>query len=236
MYDYNNNISHIYDCSKIDKTESPNVTLEKLSSTINGYSNLIKDFFYHIQYVDRDQIKKIYDDINKNKFSNKTVCCVDVRKATETFNEYNTGMLEFISEIIKNANLNSDTIEDSSSYNDSLNKACSKDKDFIISLFDDSKCEERNLSDALYNFEFMIDFIDVCKKMVANASSVINGIDYTHSDMCVSSELINRSVKLLYNSIVEFVYRAILNMATTYQKIIDSINTEEAPDVKLQLF
>jgi hypothetical protein len=164
------------------------------------------------------------------------VCCVDVRKATETFNEYNAGMLEFISEIIKNANLNSDTIEDSSSYNDSLNKACSKDKDFIISLFDDSKCEERNLSDALYNFEFMIDFIDVCKKMVANASSVINGIDYTHSDMCVSSELINRSVKLLYNSIVEFVYRAILNMATTYQKIIDSINSEEAPDVKLQLF
>lgn len=236
MYDYNNNINHIYGCSKIDKAESPNVTLEKLSSTINGYSKLIKDFFYHIQYVDRDQIKKIYDDINKNKFANKTVCCVDVRKATETFNEYNAGMLEFISEIIKNANLNSDNIEDSSSYNDSLNKACSKDKDFIISLFDDSKCEERNLSDALYNFEFMIDFIGVCKKMVANASSVINGIDYTHSDMCVSSELINKSVKLLYDSIVEFVYRAILNMATTYQKIINSINTEEVPDVKLRLF
>jgi hypothetical protein len=236
MYDYNKNINHIYDCSKIDKTESPNVTLKKLSSTIDGYSNLIKDFFYHNQYVDRDEIKKIYDDINKNKFSNKTVCCVDVRKATETYNEYNAGMLEFISEIIKNANLNSDTIEDSSSYNDSLNKACSKDKDFIISLFDDSECEERNLSDALYNFEFMIDFIDVCKKMVANASSVINGIDYTHSDMCVSSELINRSVKLLYDSIAEFVYRAILNMATTYQKIINSINTEEVPDVKLRLF
>ena len=236
MYDYNNNVAHVYDDSKFDKTESPNVTLDKLSSTVNSFINIIKEFLYHTQYVDRDQIKKIYEDINKNKFPNKTVCCVDVRKATETFIEYNAGMLEFISEIIKNANLNCDTIDDNSTYNDSLNKACTKDKDFIISLFDESKCEERNLGDALYNFEYIIDFINVSKTLVSNASSIINGIDNVHADMCVSSELINRSVKLLYNSIVEFIYRAILNMASTYQKILDSINTEEVPDVKLQLF
>lgn len=236
MKDYSEILTEIYnECQSCD-TSSPNVTINSLSSIITKLTCFINDFLYNSQYINRNQISYVYNVVRENKFPNKTVCCVDVRKATEIYGEYLSGMIEFVSDIVKNANLNCDNIEDSSVYDESLKKAYAKDKDFILSLFNDEKCEEKNLNDALYDFEYIIDFINVCKRFVDNASTVINGIDYNRSDMCISSDLIQRSVKLMYNSITEFAHTAIRNMIGTYEKILKSIETEDKPVVKLQLF
>jgi hypothetical protein len=213
---------------KCDESKTPAETFAIVTNFTSEFKKNISSFFLPMD--NSDKIRKIYSDIKENKFPNKTVCCIDIRNVTSIYTEYNTGMLEFISEIIKNANINCDNIDDNAFYNESLDKACAKDNEFIKSLFDDSKCEQRNLSDAMYNFEYLIDFTDVIDKLIASSRAIVNVID------TIDSELISRSIKLLCCSIMTFVYTAIKNMINTFGKVIDSINREEQPKVNFQLF
>ena len=59
----------------------------------------------------------------------KTVKCVNLEKTFEIFNEYNEGMFQFVSDIIESKTTTSEEIL--SDFNDSLNKAKTKDKTFI---------------------------------------------------------------------------------------------------------
>lgn len=207
---------------------SPVETLQVLKEVLSKFKSFIPDFFS--QHGASENIRYIYSVVRENKFPNATIVCIDTNHAASIYHEYNKGMLDFITEIITDANYNCDNIDKSGKLEASLKKAFSKDKEFIKSIFggENNIAEERSLPEALLNIEALIDFIYDIDDMIKKSTNVINCIE--NHNKC---ELINRSVYLLYKSITRYTYYMIKNIINIYGMIDDVVkNTNNEEPIK----
>jgi hypothetical protein len=222
--------SHEGDHVNSDRT--PKETLALLADELTNYKKFIPDFFSHNGAA--NNIKYIYAIVGKNENPDATITCIDTIRASDIYNEYNRGMVDFVTEVIADANYNCDNIDKHGKFRDSLERANTRDKEFIDSIFggEHNKAEEKSLSDALLNIEVLIDFIHRIDDTIKRATDVVNGVENPNS-----SELINQSIHLLYRSIVYYTYKMISTIINIYGMIDDAVKNESntSAPVKFQL-
>lgn len=230
VQEFKGRLSAIYDQRNKECNGSAAQILLSLVSILGEFKKFIPDFFSKNGAA--DNIRHLYSVVRENRFPNKTVKCVDIKNAASVYYEYNKGMLDFITEIITDANYNCDNIDKNGTFKESLAKAKTKDAEFIDSLFggENNRVEERNLSDALQNIEVLIDFMNEIDTMVKKSQNIINTIENTNC------QLVNDSVFLLYNSILKYTYKTLDNIIDVYNQINEAINTEDKPEPKLKIF
>lgn len=130
-------------------------------------------------------IKEIYEGIRNNDYEGKTIQDIDVIKASEIYKEYEAGMLQFIDDI-----MNSD-VNQSDDNKQKLNDATNKNEEFVLSIFggDRNPLADENVSDAMKNVEFLVDFInniqDAFAKCNELVSKCISGENEIYDGCCV---------------------------------------------------
>lgn len=190
---------------------------------IPKFEKFIPDFFS--KNVEADNVRMIYRTIREQEFPNKTINCVDVYKASEIYQEYVHGMVDFLHEIIECANTAFDVREESK-YNDLITKATARDYEFIKSCFGGSMNPpvDQGLKDAVRNVEMLIDFNDQLTTFENTTGSMIESISDVDSD----NELLSKAVNLYVNSVIRYCYFMIFTIFDSYDKIY-SVITAPAP-------
>jgi hypothetical protein len=230
--------SYIDDLKGVHNNMEPSnvldIIVKRFTDEMQGYKKMISQFFSR-DVAERD-IRKIYGMIeNPNSVlfdREKTVKCVDLEKTFEIFNEYNEGMIQFVSDIIESKTTTSEEIL--SEFSDSLNKAKAKDKTFINTIFGGSynPSKDCDINSALLNIEFMIKFRNVIDNMNTKFITLVDSVPNRKVD-----SLKYDAILLLKNSITFFTYRMIRECAENFYHINECINsTPEKAVEKFQLF
>lgn len=190
---------------------------------IPKFERFIPDFFS--KNVEANNVRMIYRTIREQDFSNKTIECVDVYKASEIYQEYVHGMVDFLREIIDGANT-AFSVNEESKYNDLINKATARDYEFIKSCFGGAvnPISEQSLKDAVRNVEMLIDFNDQLIVFKNTAETLRSSV----SDVDAENEMLTRAINLYQNSVVRYCYFMISTIFESYRKIY-SVITAPAP-------
>lgn len=216
----------IKDSIETDNDSNLNVKhqLEKFRlEYIPKIERFIPDFFS--KNVEADNVRMIYRTIREQDFSNKTIECVDVYKASEIYQEYVHGMVDFLREIIDGANT-AFSVNEENKYNDLISKATARDYEFIKSCFGGSMnpSTEQGLKDAVRNVEMLIDFNDQLASFESTSGTMIESIAEVDAD----NELLIKAVNLYENSVIRYCYFMISTIFDSYNKIY-SVITAPAP-------
>ena len=216
----------IKDSIETDNDSNLNVKyqLEKFRlEYIPKIERFIPDFFS--KNVEADNVRMIYRTIREQEFPDKTINCVDVYKASEIYQEYVRGMIDFLHEIIECANT-AFSVNEENKYNDLITKATARDYEFIKSCFGGSMnpSTEQGLKDAVRNVEMLIDFNDQLTSFESTSDSMIESIAEVDAD----NELLIKAVNLYENSVIRYCYFMISTIFDSYSKIY-SVITAPAP-------
>lgn len=224
----------IKDSIKADNDSNLNVKhqLEKFRlEYIPKIERFIPDFFS--KNVEADNVRMIYRTIREQDFSNKTIECVDVYKASDIYQEYVHGMVDFLREIIDGANT-AFSVNEENKYNDLINKATARDYEFIKSCFGGvvNPISTQGLKDAVRNVEMLIDFNDQLIAFKNTADTLKSSV----SDVDADNEMLTRAVNLYQNSVIRYCYFMISTIFDSYNKIYTLITAPAPkPQTKFEL-
>lgn len=236
--DFNSKLTDVYE-EVIKSINNDNISIRDTKIRLGRFENeyipkfekFIPDFFS--KNVEADNIRMIYRTIREQEFPDKTINCVDVYKASEIYQEYVRGMIDFLHEIIECANT-AFSVNEENKYNDLINKATARDYEFIKSCFGGSMnpSTEQGLKDAVRNVEMLIDFNDQLTSFKSTSDSMIESIAEVDAD----NELLIKAVNLYENSVVRYCYFMISTIFDSYSKIYSIITAPTPkPQTKFEL-
>lgn len=209
---------------------------KRFTDEMQKYKEMISTFFStDVAAKDISWIYSLFDDPRSVLFNeNKLVCCYSLAKALDVFKEYSNGMIDFVSDIIRENPTSSEEVL--SKFNDSLNKAKEKDHGFIKSLFggEHNLCENIKIPAALTNIEFIIKFRNEIDNMNARFITLLQSL----SSQSISP-LTYEAINLLKNSLTYFTYKMIKKCVDIFENIDNCIHTEissEDDKKEFQLF
>lgn len=201
--------------------------VEMSKNEMKNYKKFIREFFS--KNGSADGIREMYELIDDDSNSWKTIKTCDVNRSAYTYQEYIDGMREYIDDILS-GKICSD--ENQEKLNQAITKCTNQDKIFIHSLFggDNNPFEDTELSDAVTNIEYLIDFMPKLDEFI----TVIDKFIYKHS---LSSRKVNDFLKinaiLLYcDSVSVFCYTMIITIFNDYESINKVLNSNNYNTLK----
>jgi len=230
-----NNLKGVHTDLNISNMASEDIC-ERFTDEMQKYKEMISTFFStDVAAKDISWIYSLFDDPRSVLFNdNKLVCCYSLSKALDVFKEYSNGMIDFVSDIIRENPTSSEEVL--SKFNDSLNKAKEKDHGFIKSLFggEHNLCENIKIPAALTNIEFIIKFRNEIDNMSTRFITLLQSL----SSQSISP-LTYEAINLLKNSLTYFTYKMIKKCVDIFENIDNCIHTEissEDSKKEFQLF
>lgn len=188
-----------------EKRSRENNTLQSLTESmmeeLNAYENYLSDFFSDNKQV--RQINAIYESLQKPIFEDYVIECGDLYAGFDIYNEYHTGMNQFVNEILHSKFMcESAEIEE---YSEKLERAKNSDEEFVYGLFDGeyNKDKEMQIKESVSNIACMVDtsgFIGNLKKKFQTIPECDNGD---------TSNVTLESVELMYESCSSYLYENI---------------------------
>ena len=206
-------------------TDSIPAICKEAIQELDCYANMIPDFFSYKHEAVR--IKDLYAKLKTLDYSrNKVINCINVDCAGYLYKEYLGGMYTFIGNFFSEVGSNGSNIK---MMENQLQMATQGDPIFIESLFGGKNNEpvELELTDAIKNIEYLVDFLDTLtgiKQMVCDVCNRANELsNYEHS---------LTAVRLMVHSVCTFSNRTISAIMDIYNAIQDKLN--DAPVVRVQ--
>lgn len=196
----------------------------ELLDELDFYSGIIPEFFSYQH--EAEKIKALYRKLKTLDYmGNKVVSCIDVERAGSSYREYFEGMVSFINNYIDEACNNGENLP---LLQKQLQTAIEGDPMFIESLFGGKNNERQNveLTEAIKNVEYLVDFLDALKCMRTTLNEVIDRCFNTQpsTDLC-------KVVTLLTNSVSNFSNRVIYTIMDTYEIINCSLDNRPVKNV-----
>lgn len=207
-------------------------SVSTLTEALSYYKECITKFFS--QNGSADSIREMYKAIrNLNDTCEEILIpCVDIGESYHIYQEYLTGMSQFITEI-NNSNC---CMEDSTMpiLRSNLEKAKANDEAFVNSLYNGNltKITDRPIACAASVVEYLIDFIPKIDELLVKSRNLSESI--TNADECENKkELVDESFTMLCNSVNRFCYHTLSNIFKTYLNIRNSLsgNTDKTVPV-----
>lgn len=202
-----------------EATDSENI-VNAMCLGIEEYRNTIRNFFTDSS---GKEIKEVYGKLKSLDYARDTLInTIDVNYGSSIYFEYYDGMRLFIiklSESVKKADYNN--IADCAC---KIDTAFDADKKFIDSLFGgkNNDVKEEALTEAVKNFEYMIDFNDVLSDMDHDLKTLIR--ENLDQDGSPKNETVVKAMKLLTGSMNTFISKTISSMLNTYSHILDAVS------------
>lgn len=186
---------------------------------LDCYINIIPDFFsYKNEAI---KIKELYKKLKELDYArNKVISCVNIDCAGYLYKEYFDGMYSFIDRFFKEVSSNSENV---SLMEKQLQTAIQGDPLFIDSLFGGKNNEpvEVELTTAIKNVEYLVDFLDLLKGMKQMVADVCNrASELSTYEHCVTV------VKLIVTSVCTFSNLTISGIMDIYDSIQCSIDNK----------
>lgn len=205
-------------------TNSISEICKEVMKELDFYSNIIPDFFSYKNEAVR--IKELYKKLKVLDYTrNRVISCVNVDCAGYLYNEYFTGMYSFIDNFFKEVSSNGENIQ---LMEKQLQTAIQGDPLFIESLFGGKNNEpvEAELTTAIKNVEYLVDFLETLKKfkqMVCDVCNRANELSqYEHSIA---------AVRLAVHSVCSFSNRVISAIMDIYEGIYASLEDRQTKPV-----
>lgn len=216
-----------------DLVLSNSITLEGCTEFLSYLESVIPEFFS--RNGEAAGIHKMYNYISEG--TELTVECVDVRRSANIYNEYVSGMNEFIDEV-----KNSGNITDDAQMKDievKLETASANDVIFVDSIFggavNDKK--ETSITEASDNIEYLIEFIPEISRFKSELEATTEAVNLTPKYSDNQEKLLTESLSMLYKSISTYCKDNVINIFETYSDIIEKIENpdkaSETSDYKL---
>lgn len=208
--------------------------IEKVEKELDYFESFIPEFFS--KHGEAKGVRALYESIRSDLENDitKTIRCVDVHKAGNTYQEYLEGMTSFINDI-QLSDIPDTESEVSQKFQRQIGLAKESDQGFIRSLFDNSGEEEHivemSVSEAVQNLEYLIDFIPALKQYKEKCNEME---EKRMENDSVKAKLISESIDLMQESIGRFSYHTIRNIVETYRNLNDCMfgqETSNAPFV-----
>lgn len=199
-------------------------SINDLVNRITMYEASIPEFFSVTG--EADGIKKMYKEIEKNLVEEKNIFCADITNNHKVYMEYVDGMMKFITDI-NNIEVNESTSEELEKFSAKFKSAKKNDSLFIESLFNGelSKPNDKPLSEAVRNIEFLIEFVPGLKKIKNDCILLSECVKDEQNT--TKKELINQSLEMLYESVDNYSYNVLKNIVECYYNINDVLFNEE---------
>ena len=197
--------------------------LECIVESLTYYENFIPDFFS--KNGEADGIKQMYRGI-RNRMGRYGVTpmleCVDLNQGNHIYNDYLSGMTEFIEDIeaVKMTEQASEVLE---SFEEKIESAKSKDAIFIESVYNGklSSLEEVELTEAVTKLEFLIDFIPQLGNLKEQCRVLNESCEREENPQ--KKKLLQDSIGMMYESVENYCNTTIKNIVTTYYGIYDKL-------------
>lgn len=197
-----------------------------LLKEVGAFRNIIPEFFS--VRGEANTIRRLYNDLADIDYAkNVVIPFVDVNLGAHIYWDYYTGMMKFVDNV--RSAISSQDEEKLEVMKDQLQTAINGDQLFIDSVFGGSnnKRKDEELTGAISNVEFLIDFI----QMLDNIQNNIDGICIK---CAAEHEVMNKCVTLVFSSVESFCYRTILTILDTYELILQKMYPELANPVKVE--
>jgi hypothetical protein len=230
ILDFNSKLTDVYEYILNDiekcrgmKCDSKYMLRKFVAEYLANYASFIPDFFS--KNGDAENVRAMYRTLRENEFPGVTITCVDTYKASEIYNEYLHGMVDFLKEIVDCSN-SVFSVHEEQKYADLLAKAKEKDYEFVKSCFGGNMNSpvDEDLRNAVKNVEMLIDFDDQIYKFKTTAGNLTSSI----TDVDADTELLCDAVYLYIKSVVQYSYLMLTNVFDAYHKI-SQIITNQAP-------
>lgn len=215
-----------------NNTNDVNTIKEESLKELSFYASAIPEFFsYNNEAV---RIKNMYKKLKELDYTrNKVIPCINVKCASYIYREYLDGMINFIIDYHKKICCNS---EDLPLMEKQLQTAIQGDPLFIDSLFGGKNNEitEEELTDAVSNVEFLVDFLEFLKYMENNIHQVYNHCCEQNSE----NTSITNCIRLIANSTCCFSNRIISAIMNIYEDINNTLdgNIKVSVDTSFKVF
>lgn len=219
---------------KLGQVNTVNDVLSSLQSAFSVYENDMKEFFSN----EKDNIQRIYSAIRENTFPFNKVIVSDSNIASHMYKKYAEGMLEYA---MKVADLQDTDQINPSNVETGINKVSLRDQLYIDSIFggEQNPKTSMDIDSAMKNIEVIIDMKANQDSYLDMMKIVVDKIHSTSSEVFQGAKL--ASVKMMFDSMSYYEYKAILEIINCYKDICASLETRAsanpAPETpKYQVF
>ena len=224
-------VSALNDGTQFYKTATDVCEIHKTSlKELDHYMAVIPEFFsYNNEAV---RIKMMYKRLKELDYArNKVIPCVNIEAATRIYNEYFDGMINFAKDYIQALSSSNNNL---ALMEKQLQTALQADSMFIDSLFGGKNNESTNeeLTEAVKNVEFLVDFIDWLKSRKETINNLCNNCSSADRKACAPV------IGLVASSVCRFSNRVISDILSIYEAINDSLDDKQVklPDATFKLF
>ena len=164
--------------------------------------------------------------------------CVDVNKSGSIYQEYLEGMKSFLYDISSTeVGVSESTME---AFKDKMSKAKNNDALFIESLFSGSSdinhMVDVDLTEAVQNVEYLIDFIPQMKEIKETCESVSNLLQNVPEQEESKRSLMTEGIKMMYESVGNYCSSMLKTVLTDYSTISSFVTPSAIPERNFQLF
>ena len=176
--DFKNSLDSARECGErvYKNTECIATIRHNVNKELTTYADIIPEFFSY----DKEalKLKALYKKLKELDYvRNRVISCIDVERAGNLYMEYFTGMCSFINKYIDEAK--SENTENLPLMEKQLQTAIQADPLFIDSLFGGKNNErvEKELTDAIQNVEYLVDFIKVLMNIRENVNLILTNAE-----------------------------------------------------------
>lgn len=220
MIDFHDELKKIYD-QKSDnevKFSNPKECVSNIQVHIKSCKEFITSFFSKKEVENR--IKSFYK-IIKEKDNLPTIELPDLYQASNLYDEYNIGMIDFLNDVITLINYNYQNDTEKTRCQDLLSKAEIRDKAFIDSILggENNPKKEMKLVDAIKNIEILVDYFGYFDHLSRKLGELADMVENNHD-----CELVLSSFNLLRNSLLYYWYLLFNQVIITYINIDSALN------------
>lgn len=224
--DFENDLKKIYDHTLDNdmKFQSPEACIMNIQEHIKSCKEFISNFFSKKEVG--DGIKYFYKLIREKDGLN-TIKIVDLYYVANLYDEYNTGMLDFLNDVITLVNYNYQNETEKTRCEDLLEKAKIKDRTFIDSIFggENNPKKDVTITDAIKNIEFLVDYFGYLEHLSQKLNDLANTVETNQN-----CELLLESFNLLRSSLLYYWYLLFNRSIITYIDIDTALNNKSSDD------
>ena len=195
----------------------------KLNEELASYKAFIPNFFSYDNEAVR--IKTLYKKLRELDYTrNRVIPCVNVSHAGYLYKEYFEGMYRFILKLCDEVRSIGENIH---LMEQQLQTAIQGDPLFVDSIFGGKNNELRHdeLTDAVQNVEYLVDFLDYVEPLHKMIDDIYNGLK-----KCSNYHGCTKAFTLVACSVSHFCYKILTAIIETYTMIYNALeNKTEAP-------
>lgn len=203
-----------------------NEICNSVNTELTAYSRMIHEFFsYNNEAL---KIKALYKKLRELDYTrNRVIPSIDVCRAMTLYTEYFMGMREFVHKFIEESCKSESTTSNLPLMEKQLQTAMNADPIFIDSLFGgkNNETQEIELTEAIKNVEYLVDFINVITEM----HEYINSICSKAGTLFEKYSCITDAVRLITNSACSICNRVLATAFDTYEVINNVLDDKPMP-------